>query len=112
MRYEKLKCLSGEEFRRLTGVRPSTFDHMIEILRLADKEKRKQGGRNSKLCVEDQLLITLEYRTYFHIGASYGISESSAFKTIRWIEDTLIKHSDFALPGKKALLQHGFLILG
>jgi hypothetical protein len=46
-----------------------------------------------------------EYRTYFHIGASYGISESSAYKTIKWVEDTLIKHPDFALPGKKALLK-------
>jgi hypothetical protein len=46
-----------------------------------------------------------EYRTYFHIGASYGISESSAYKTIKWVEDTLIKHPDFALPGKKVLLK-------
>lgn len=46
-----------------------------------------------------------EYRTYFHIGQSYGISESSAYKAIRWIEDILIKHPDFALPGRKALLK-------
>ena len=46
-----------------------------------------------------------EYRTYFHIGQSYGISESSAYKAVKWIEDTLIKHPDFALPGKKALVK-------
>ncbi len=46
-----------------------------------------------------------EYRTYFHVGQSYGISESSAYKAIKWIEDTLIKHPDFALPGRKALLK-------
>jgi Helix-turn-helix of DDE superfamily endonuclease len=46
-----------------------------------------------------------EYRTYFHIATNYGISESVAFKIIRWIEDTLIKHPDFALPGRKALLK-------
>ena len=46
-----------------------------------------------------------EYRTYFHIGASYGISESSAYRNIKWIEDALIKHPDFALPGKKALVK-------
>jgi hypothetical protein len=28
-----------------------------------------------------------------------------AYKIIRWIEDTLIKHPDFALPGRKALLK-------
>ena len=46
-----------------------------------------------------------EYRTYFHISQSYGVSESTAYKTVRWIEDTLIKHPDFALPGRKALLK-------
>ena len=33
------------------------------------------------------------------------MSESTAYKTVRWIEDTLIKHPDFALPGRKALLK-------
>lgn len=55
------------------------------------------------------LLMTLEYireyRTYFHISQSYGVSESTAYKTVRWVEDTLIKHPDFALPGRKALLK-------
>ena len=107
MRYEKLSNLSDEEFRRLTGVKPSTFKHMVEILKVAHSRKRWHGGRRSKLCVEDQLLMTLEYlreyRTYFHIGTTYGISESSAYKAIKWVEDTLIKHPDFALPGRKAL---------
>jgi CYTH domain-containing protein len=34
------------------------------------------------------------------------VSESSAYLTIKWVEGTLIKHPDFALPGKKALLKH------
>ncbi len=46
-----------------------------------------------------------EYCTYFHIAQSYGISESACYRNIRWIEDTLIKHPDFALPGKKELLR-------
>jgi len=33
------------------------------------------------------------------------VSESTAYDTIKWIEETLIKHSDFALPGRKALLK-------
>ena len=44
-----------------------------------------------------------EYRTYFHVSQSYGVSESTAYKTIRWIEDTLIRRKEFALPGRKAL---------
>lgn len=55
------------------------------------------------------LLITLEYlreyRTYFHISQSYHISESTAYKTIKWVEDTLIKHPLFALPGRKELVK-------
>lgn len=46
-----------------------------------------------------------EYRTYFHISQSYGVSESTAYESIKWIENTLIKHPDFALPGRKALLK-------
>jgi uncharacterized membrane protein len=45
------------------------------------------------------------YRTYFHIATSYGVSESVAYKIVRWVEDTLIKDPIFALPGRKALLK-------
>jgi hypothetical protein len=109
MKYEQIKGLNDEKFRRLTGVKCSTFNKMVEILREADKNKKAKGGRQNKLCIEDQLLLSLEYireyRTYFHIGQSYGISESSAYKAVKWVEDTLIKHPDFALPGRKALLK-------
>ena len=91
----------------MTDYKRTTFDIMVGILRKADKVKKQKGGRNSKLSIEDMLLMTLEYireyRTYFHISKSYNISESSAYKTVRWVEDTLIKHQDFALPGRKAL---------
>lgn len=109
MRYEQLAGLEGEKFRRLTGVKRSTFEKMVEILQPANAIKYVKGGRPSKLSIEDQLLMALEYireyRTYFHTGKSYGVSESSAYKTIKWVEDTLIKHPDFALPGRKALLK-------
>jgi hypothetical protein len=55
------------------------------------------------------ILMTLEYlreyRTYFHISTSYGISESNCYKKIRFIEDILIKSGEFSLPGRKALLK-------
>lgn len=83
---------------------------MIEILREEDQSKKSKGGRKNKLSLENQLLMALEYireyRTYFHIAKSYAVSESTAYKTVRWIEDTLIKHPDFALPGRKALLKN------
>lgn len=107
MKYNRIQNMNDEGFRRLTGVKHKTFNRMIEILKEADAQKKKLGGRKNKLSIEDQLLLALEYlreyRTYFHISQSYGISESSAYKASRWVEDTLIKHPDFALPGRKAL---------
>lgn len=109
MKYEQIKELNEEKFRRLTGIKKETFDKMITILRDAEMKKKAKGGRRNKLSIEDRLLMSLEYireyRTYFHVSQSYGLSESATYDTIKWIEDTLIKHPDFALPGKKALLK-------
>ena len=107
MRYDCLKEFKDEEFLRLTGVKRSTFEKMVDILKEAESSKKLLGGRPNRLSIEDQLLMALEYireyRTYFHVGASYQISESACYRNIRWIEDVLIKHPDFALPGRKAL---------
>jgi hypothetical protein len=107
--FDRLSHLSDEQFRRLTGVKRSTFSVMVEILTVSDQSRKSRGGRESKLVVEDRLLMALEYireyRTYFHISQSYGVSESNAYKICRWVEDTLIKDKRFALPGRKALLK-------
>lgn len=109
MRYDNIKKLDEEKFRRLTGIKKKTFEKMVEILREAHIKKKSKGGRKNNLEIEDMLLMSLEYmreyRTYFHIGQTYGLAESNAYKTIKWVEDTLVKHKDFALPGKKALLK-------
>ena len=90
---------------------------MVEIVKQTDKIKKSFGGRPNKLNVEERVLMTLEYlreyRTYAHIGASYGLSESSTYQNIRSVEDTLVKSKEFRLPGKKALLKsdHEFEIV-
>lgn len=108
-KFSKLASLRDGQFRRLTGVSRRVFSYMVEILTVADKLKKAKGGRASKLCIEDRLLMSLEYlreyRTYFHLGQSYGISESNTYKICKWVEDTLIKDKRFALPGRKALLK-------
>ncbi|SPR16099.1 IS5 family transposase ISOt6 [Orientia tsutsugamushi] len=80
MKLDQIKELKDEKFRRLTGVRKRTFSKMVDILRKADGFKKSKGGRKNKLNLEEQLLMVLEYlreyRTYFHIGQNYGISES------------------------------------
>lgn len=109
MKFETVKELNDEKFRRLAGIKRSTFDKMVDILDQSIKSRTTSRGRKKKLSLENTLLMTLEYireyRTYFHISQSYGISESNAYKAVKWVEDTLIKHPDFALPGRKALLK-------
>lgn len=106
MTYEQVKHLKPAEFKRLCGVKPETFRQMVALLDQAAQQK--QPGRPSKLSQEDQLLLTLEYwreyRTYFHIAHSWGIHESTAYRMIRQVENTLIRSKAFNLPGKKKLL--------
>lgn len=53
MKFEHLKDLSPEKFRRITGVKPATFNKMVSIVRqvCAIKEKRQKspGGRKHNL---------------------------------------------------------------
>ena len=104
-----MKSFRDKQFRRITGIKRSTFNKMVEIVMEAEKLKKAKGGRPNDLSIEDRILMTMEYlreyRTYAHIAASYGLSESNVFENIRWIESVLIKSDEFSLPGKKALLK-------
>jgi hypothetical protein len=107
MRFDSVRELKGEAFRRLTGVRRSTFEEMAALLFAAKCKQKAAGGKPNTLCIEDQLMMMLcywrEYRTYFHLGQTYGISESAAYRNIRWCENTLAKSKAFRLPGRKAV---------
>lgn len=108
MKYEKLKKLSEEKFRRATGVKKNTFSLMLEIINKVETKKKEKGGRPNKLSVEDRLLMTFEYlreyRTYFHIAQSYGVAESVCFENTRAIEYILIKSGKFSLPKRKDIV--------
>lgn len=110
MKYETIKVLKPEHFRRCTGITKEIFEIMVSILTEAYHQKHSQGGRKPKLSIPDQLLLTLsyyrEYRTQFHIGLDYGVSEATVCKIIKWVENTLIKHPTFSLPSKKELWQN------
>jgi hypothetical protein len=103
MKNETLQALEDEEFKRSSGVQRSTFEKMLKVVEAGMRD----FGRPPKLSRADQLLMTLmywrEYRTEFHIGLSYGVSESTVCRTIRKVEDVLIKSEQFHLPGKKVL---------
>ena len=109
MKYENIKDYSDEEFRRITGVKRTTFKKMLEIMTPKHREKLSKGGRKPKLSLEEMLLAVLEYwreyRTYAHIAASYGIHESNMCRLVKWTEGILIKDGTFSLPGKKALVK-------
>jgi hypothetical protein len=103
MRHETIKHLKDTDFKRLTGVQRETFEKMLEVV----KKGLRDFGRPPKLSRADQLLLTLmywrEYRTEFHIAQSYGISEAAICRTIRKVEDALVRSGKFRLPGKRAL---------
>lgn len=109
MRFEVVQNLNDEAFRRLTGVKRTTFAKMVEIVEQELPGNKSGKGRPNRLPVQDMILMTLEYlreyRTYFHISTNYGISESNCYKKIRFVEDALIKSGEFSLPGRKALLK-------
>ncbi len=78
MKYEHVKNLPSPQFKRLVGIRYLTFRSMVWVMQTHTPPKLK-SGRPAKLSLEDQILVTLqywrEYRTYFHIGETWGVSE-------------------------------------
>ena len=110
MRHKDIKDWKEQDFKRLTGVQPTTFAKMLSVL----EKELPNFGRPPKLSRADQLLMTLmywrEYRTQFHIAGSYGISEATVCRTINKVEDALMRSGEFRLPGKKALQASDTLI--
>jgi hypothetical protein len=107
MSYQAIKHLQPSQFKRLCGVKPELFQEMVEVLK-SELPKPKQKGGQPKLTVEDQLLIALEYwreyRSYFHMGQSWGVHESTVCRIVHRVEDILIQSQKFHLPGKKTLM--------
>jgi hypothetical protein len=104
--WERLKRLKTEEFKRLVGVKPKTFEEMVDIVR-PHADKTGKRGRSFKLSAEDMVLLTLEYLrdypTYLRLGSDWGIHESSACRISRRVEEVLVRSGKFKLPGKKQL---------
>jgi Helix-turn-helix of DDE superfamily endonuclease len=110
MFWEEVQKKSKGVFKRLTGVRRSTFEKMTEVVKehITKHRKHPTRGKPCKTGVEDHLLMMLmyyrEYRTFLHTATSFGYSESQGWRIVRRMEDILIKSRQFRLPGKKALL--------
>lgn len=110
MQDETASQLKDEDFKRSTGVSRAVFEKMLAVV----QREMRDYGRPPKLERADQLLMTLnywrEYRTEFHIGITYGVSEATVCRTIQKVENALMKSGVFRLPGKKALQGNDTLI--
>ena len=110
MFWEDVQTKSQRQFKRLTGVKRSTFEKMVSVVKEHTQEKRRHvtKGKPPKRTLEDKVLMLLmyyrEYRTFLHTATTYGYSESQGQRIIRTLEEMLIKSRAFRLPGKKALL--------
>ncbi|CAO5010414.1 transposase family protein [Microcystis aeruginosa] len=85
MTYEQVKTLKSTEFKRLWVVHPETFKDMVTVL-AAEKVWQKKTSQTEQIEYR-KLLMTLEYwreyRSYFHLGNSYGVNESTAYRILR-----------------------------
>ncbi|MDR1241034.1 MAG: hypothetical protein LBK29_04160 [Oscillospiraceae bacterium] len=52
MKYDNIKDLNAEDFRRYTGVHKKIFEKMIKISKVAESKRRRKGGHKSKLSIE------------------------------------------------------------
>lgn len=106
MKFWRAKQLTSKKFKRLTGVSRQTFQLMVSLVK-ADEQNKNKPGRPPKLIIEDQVLMVIqywrEYRTYYHIGLDWGLSESAVCRRVYQIENILIRSRKFSLPGKKEL---------
>ncbi|MDN8294657.1 IS5 family transposase [Acinetobacter baumannii] len=101
MKYENLTKFNDGEFKRLVGVPRPLFLKMVSVVQHAELAKKK-SGRPHSLCLEDQLLLTLNYlrcyRTQIELSADYNLAESNVNRTIQKVENALIQSRIFALP--------------
>lgn len=112
MNFKIAQKLPASQFKRRFGVKLLTFKHLVKVLKPRWRPHLKPGAK-PKLGLEDRILVCLEYwreyRTYFHIGSSWGVSESTVCRIVRWVEDYLNLSGQFRLPGKKSLVR-GFQV--
>ena len=103
---EKLAKLNDNDYQKFLGGTKSDFDMMLKVLNEEYRCQHQKGGRPLRsLSITDKLVIMLqyyrEYRTMAHIAFDYGVSKSTVCESIKWVEDTLLKSKEFALPSKR-----------
>lgn len=99
MNHESLQLLSAKPLRRSVGIDRYLFTQLVETLAQAERLKKKRG--RPSLSLENQLCMTLsywrEYRTFFHLGLSYGVHESNVYRIVNRVESRLAASGLLAL---------------
>lgn len=111
--YAQLPTNNPEEFMRTVGLSKEDFQHLNDKLAAyIDTQKAlnpltRRGRKDSKLALEDRLLLTLyylrHYPTLINLAAVFGISESYCHKVYARTARMLSKVEK--LPNRKALLE-------
>lgn len=111
--YAQLPLHNPEEFLRTVGLSQKDFQHLnAKLANYLDEQKAlnpltRRGRKDSKLILEDRLLLTLyylrHYPTLINLAAVFGISESYCYKIYARTARVLAKVEK--LPNRKALLQ-------
>jgi hypothetical protein len=90
--------LTDAQFKRVLGISRTTFAELLSHL-MTFKYSR---GRPCKLSAEAQLTLSLtywrDYPSLLTLGTQYGISETSAWRVVRRVEDQLMKSGRLSLP--------------
>gem|GEM_PF-4033183 len=90
--------LTDAHFKRFLGISRPLFAELLSYLQTFQSLR----GRPCKLEVEAQLTLSLRYwRDYpslLTLGTQYGISETSAWRVVRRVEDRLIQSGVLSLP--------------
>ena len=112
--YAQLPTDKPEEFLRTVGLSPEDFLHLHgKLTTYLDEQKAlnpmtRRGRKDSKLALEDRLLLTLyylrHYPTFINLAAIFGISESYCHKVYARTARLLAKVEK--LPNRKALLEN------
>jgi len=105
MKYEKFVELLDEQFKRHLGVKKSTFEKMVETVQSVQRKTKKKIGGPPRLCIEDQIIITLiywrQYRTQEEVAVMYNVSQQTVGRCIKRIENYLIQNREFSLSEVK-----------
>ncbi len=111
--YAQLSTNKPEEFLRTVGMLLEDFLHLYRKLKVYLGEQKninpltRRGRKDSKLTLEDRLLLTLyyirHYPTFINLAAIFDISESYCHKIYTRTARVLAKVEK--LPSRKALLE-------